>query len=384
MSDARALADAALADPARGWTSLATLPPETLETALRDLAQEHGEAALPVVTALAEHGSGPPRRVAKRVLYRLAQRGIRPVSPPPRPVVERRPERAVRAWMSGIDGSGSRAAWLLFEGGYGALSLCSLLLSDTAGIIEAAGGEITKKRLEAELSELRAAQKLPWVELPPELVTARVVEAIALHARLGTSPPSEFSRWRELFDGGASGRERAGAGARAVADQDQPAGAEPAATSGDAEDSALAERSAELLELPEFMSWFLDPGSVQSDAVKLMEARSSRLIVSDQIKAEREAAIVTDTVEREFTPEVRNRWAGRLVEMALIFDRTDRLEHASLARATVGQLLDPRRWPSRIPFARGLAGRALEVASEVAAGRLRADDVSRQPRERGR
>ena len=116
----------------------------------------------------------------------------------------------------------------------------------------------------------------------------------------------------------------------------------------------------------------------------LVRARASRLVLSDQLKAEREVAIVTRVVERELTDEARRRWASRLSEMALIFELTARPEAAALARAAAGQLTDAARPAAQIPFARGLARRALEVGAEVAAGRISASEVSRQPRERER
>jgi hypothetical protein len=358
----RALLDAALADPATGVDRLSALPPDDLDAALKALARERGEAALPLVSALAERGAGPARRVARRALYRLAQSGITRPAREPRPVIERRPAQPLRAWISGIDGSGSRAAWILFEGAFGGLALCSVIINDTEGILEAAGGEITKKRLESELAVLRASQKLPWVELPAEQVIARVRDAYALHAARGTSPPAEFARWEKLFATAA------------------PGAAPPPAPAGDA---VLADRAGQLFDLPELMGWFLDPERVQGDAVKLMEARSSRLVVSDQIKAEREAAIVREVVEREITAEARRIWSGRLTEMALIFEQTGRAEAAAIARAAAGQLLDPSREATRVVFARRLAERALDVASEVVSGRLRASDVSRQVPRRG-
>jgi hypothetical protein len=139
-----------------------------------------------------------------------------------------------------------------------------------------------------------------------------------------------------------------------------------------------------LFELPELRGWFLEPEPVQSDSVKLMEARSSRLVVPDQVKAEREAEIITAVVEREVAGEARQRWASRLREMALVFERTGRADAALLARATAHRLADQTRSPAQIPFARGLAHRALEVASEIASGRLNPRDVSRQPRDRDR
>jgi hypothetical protein len=362
----RAVLEAALAEPARldavARQTLAAADEPTLETALREFAAAHGAAAVPVLTTLAaDEAARGVRRAAKRTLYRLAQQGVAaPARPARRAVVERRPERAARAWLSGVDGTGSRAVWVLFEGGFGGGALCSLIVNDVAGILDVAGGEITKKRLEEELKSLRASQKLPWIEVPPTRAIIAVVDALALHARLGTSPPAAFGRWRTAFEHAAV-----------------TANAPPRPT--ERADAALAERAGELLAMPELASWFIDPEAVQSDSLALLEARESRLVVSDQIKTEREAAIVARIVERELVPEARQRWARRLEDMAFVFDATGRPAPAAIARATAAALADDTRDVVRQPFASGLARRALDIAGEVAAGRLRAADVSRKP-----
>src|SRR5438132_31306 len=245
-------------------------------------AAAHGAAALPVLTTLAgDEAARGVRRAARRALYRLSQQGVAtPAKPPRRLVVERRPERAVRAWLSGIDGTGSRAVWVLFEGGFGGATLCSLIVNDIAGILDVAGGDITKRRLEEELKSLRASQKLPWIAVEPARALRAVVEALTLHATLGTTPPAAFDRWKAPFES-ARGL-HAGAGGPRHGPPDPPAA-----------DTPLFERAGELLALPELASWFLDPESVQSDALALLEARDSRLVVSDHIKAQREAASVT-------------------------------------------------------------------------------------------
>jgi hypothetical protein len=329
-----------------------------LDATLRDFANVHGSEALPALAALAAGDERGLRRAAKRALYRLSQRGV---SAPPRPgrgpVVESGPERATRAWLSGIDGSGSRAAWVLFEGSLGRARLCSLIVNDTVGVVDAAGGDITKKRLESELEALRASQKLPWVETDPARALALVAEALALHRDKGTTPPPAFARWQRLF-----------ADARAPAPP--PLGAP--------KDAARVQRGAELLELPETAGWFLDPEAVHSDALELLEARESRLVVSDQVKAERQTAIVDRVVERELTLDARRLWARRLAEMAWVFEATARPELGAIARAAAGALADPDADVRSQPFARGLAQRALELAGEVASGRISATDVSRK------
>jgi hypothetical protein len=367
--DCRAVLETAVAEPARldadARRALATAPDATLDAALRDVATAHGAAALPLLTMLAEDAHRGLRRAARRALYRLAQRGVSaPARPARRPVVERRPELPARAWMSGIDGTGSRAIWVLFEGGFGGGALCSLIVNDTAGILDVAGGEITRKRLETELASLRASQKLPWVEVPPPRAVRAVMEALALHPALGTSAPATFERWRVGFEEAARTAPAEGATASGPA--------------GEHDAHALAE-SAELLTLPELASWFIDPAAVQSDSLALLEARQSRLVVSDQIKAEREQAIVAKIVERELGHDARRRWARRLDEMAYVFDATDRAPTAGIARAAAAALVDDTRPIVSQPFAVALARRALEIAGEVAAGRLSAADVSRTP-----
>jgi hypothetical protein len=70
--------------------------------------------------------------------------------------------------------------------------------------------------------------------------------------------------------------------------------------------------------------------------------------------------------------------------MADIFAMTDRGESAAMARATAAAVADLERPATAIPFVRALAGRGLEMATEVALGRARLDDVSRAPARRAR
>jgi hypothetical protein len=364
--------------------ALAHVSPTALDEALRALAKRHGGAALPLLERLVEATPDKAhRREVRRALYRLDQSGLRPpraaAAAPARPVVTRTAEHPVRAWLSGIDGSGSRAAWILFEGGLGGgLRLCSLILNDEAGIMDAAGGPIARKRLEAELRGLRESQKLPWVEVEGRRACALVADALALHEHLGTVPPPEFARWRKLMG------EVQPKASRADTREKLPADTPLTAASALAPDTSLLDRSATLLDLPELMGWFIDPARVQHEALALLQVRESRLVVSDQIKAEREASIVDGVVEAQLPDAARRRWAARLREMAEIFRMTGRLEPAAMAEQTAAALADPGRPATAIPFARALAARGIEMASEVALGRTRFADVSRAPARRAR
>src|SRR5947207_14043819 len=110
--------------------------------------------------------------------------------------------------------------------------------------------------------------------------------------------------------------------------------------------------------------WFLDPEAVQADAVELLAARESRLVVSDTIKAERRETIVGGVIAHEFTSEARSRWARRLVEMALVFDATERPELGGLARAAAPHLADRATDPRPPPFPPPPPERAPPLAAE--------------------
>jgi len=377
-----------------GPPALARVSPAALDDALRALAKRHGAASLPLLERLADAASDKAhRRAVRRALYRLEQAGLRPpraaAAAPARPVVTRAAEHPVRAWLSGIDGSGSRAAWILFEGGLGGgLRLCSLILNDEAGIMDAAGGPIARKRLGAELRGLRESQKLPWVEVDGRRACALVADALALHERLGTVPPPEFARWRRLFAAApqlqGDLRPKLGEAQPQASRTDTKMKLPADMPSPDAETESLLDRSATLLDLPELMGWFIDPGRVQHEALALLQVRESRLVISDHIKAEREASIVDGVVEAQLADGARRRWAARLREMAEIFRMTGRLEPAAMAEQTAAALADIGRPATSVPFARALAARGIEVASEVALGRTRLADVSRAPARRAR
>ncbi len=382
----------ALGDEAAGWLASleavlaggplpesSRLAPEALDASLRALVRRHGAAAGPLLQRLVEQSSDKTlRKAARRGLYRLEQSGFRRPGPVAvRPIVAREAEQPLRAWLSGIDGSGSRALWLLFGGGIGGgLRLCSLILNDEVGILEAAGGPISRKRLDAELRRLREHQKLPWVEVDAGPACDLVLEALALHGHAGTAPPPEFARWRRLFGQRPDPQIRS---ARL------PAAAPPAGPrAAPIADEVLVERSAELLALPELLGWFLDPEKIQESALGLLQIRESRLVLPDQAKAEREAAIVDEVIDAHLSPETRRRWADRLGAMASLFRATGREGPATLAESTAAALADLARAARVIPFVRALAARGLEMAAEVALGRAKLSDVSRAPVRRAR
>lgn len=379
--------------------ALTMIPAAELSDALRLLVREHGLAALPVLRrcladrpewataaadalgalrapeaaealTAAEAGAADKtvRTAVRRALYRLRQAGITP--PPraaPREALTRL--RPSQAWLSAIDGTGSRGAWLLLEGPLGERTLLTAVLNDEAGVLDFAGGPIAKKRLDERLRALRAESPLAWAEVPPSWALALLGEASDRFVETGSAFPGKLARWLRALPSPEV------AGTAPIYDR-VPAAVVLA-------DPTLLDRSAEVLALPEFAGWFLDPPTVQTEALERLQTKESRLVVSDQIKAERVAALIDRVIDTYFTPDVRRRWQRRLEENAFILAQTGRPAEARLAVAAARALADPEREARHIPFVRALVERSLDVAGEVALGRLSAHEVSRQPRRPG-
>jgi hypothetical protein len=375
--------------------ALTTIPAAELPEALRLLARQHGAAALPVLrcclhgrvewasaaaaalatvvtpeaaaalaAAEATTTSKAARTAFRRALYRLRQAGVMPPRAPAAPPTPPRP--VLRdAWASAVDGTGSRGLWLVLEGRYGERTLLSAIVNDEGGVLDFASEAMGKRRLDEHLRALAAESPLPLVAVPPTWAVHLLVQASAQPQPTEDRPSPELARWLAVLPLPVS-----------------PAPPIYAHLPADAlaADRTLLDGAAELLGTPELGGWFLDPPSIQTEALELLQARESRLVVSDQIKAEREAAIVDRVIDSRFGPEARQRWQRRLEETAFVFWETGRPAEARRAAATAVALADGERLARHIPFVRALVERSLEIAGEVTLGRLSPAEVSRAPR----
>jgi hypothetical protein len=374
--------------------ALATVPGTSLPDALRALAREHGIAALPVLryclggrgewaiaaaaalgtlpnpeaaaalrAAEARGGSKALRTAARRALYRLRQAGVTPPAPAA-PAPRARSLRPAAAWMSAVDGTGSRGLWLALEGAYGERTLLAAVVSDEIGLVDFSGGPIAKKRLDERLRALRAESGLPWVAVPPAWAWSTLAAAAARAREAGQPVPADLAGWLERLGPPPFA-------APPIHDR------LPAAALGD---PALLERSAELLDRPELAGWFLDPAGLTSEGLEWLQARESRLVVSEHAKAERRQALVDRVVESRLDAAARARWARRLEEQAWVLLELGAAPGAAMAAAVAAALAEPDRPARTLPFVRTLVERSLEVAGEVASGRVPAEQVSRTPR----
>lgn len=263
------------------------------------------------------------RKEAKRSLYRLKMAGVEVEEPTEEetPSLERelmpRPRQAL---VSHIDGAGGRLIWIVMERPLGALSLVALRITDTEGIKECMDVNLGKKRLKQELERIRKLEDLTVVEVPATYGQLLVREAYQRNVKAGVEPLLEYRKWQKAMEEG----EISGTSPLIYQELSQEeVRFEP----------ALLLESPDLLSLPEFSSWFFDLDSVATYALELLEARQSRIILSDWARKEREARIIGKAVEGLFSGDYPFLFKRRLEEMAYILWKTDRREEAKKALA---------------------------------------------------
>ena len=375
---------------------LTTIPAGELDAALRWLVREHGAAALPILrhcladrperAVAAAHALGtlPSRKrprpsraprpraatkavrtAARRALYRLRQAGVdRPTAAPAPP-----PQRRVAlgdAWASAVDGTGGRGLWLTLAGPYGERTLLAAVLSGRARPPR------LLHRRDAEEADRRAAPRRAGAE--PAAVGDGPGEA---------GPGRRSSRRPSALAPGAA---RA-AGARRLdrAARDPGGRACPRSTRGfpprPTREPALLERSGALCVCPSWRAGSSIRPASRARPSEWLQAKESRLVLSEQIKAERLTALIDRIIEHHFDAPTRRRWRGRLEDEAYVLLALGRTEEAWSAVAVARALADPAAALGRIPSC-ALVERSLEIAGEVATGRLSAETASRVPRAR--
>jgi hypothetical protein len=342
--------------------------------AVRQLAAEAGERALPLLRLLAEcddthlqmtavealatvatpaaaailqnmtdrAAAREVQRAARRALFRLRQSGVQPPAPERTPVIVVQPaQQVLRAWASNIDGSGSRLLWVLMRRRMEPSVLARMILHEREGVQFFTVAPTTTRRALRQVEEHnRDPRGFPLVEIPPEYARGLVAEAEARRTTIRLDADAEFLQWRDVL--APPGTTLPRPPIYELLDADELRGRW----------SLLAE-SANLLELEEFASWPF-PDDMTDAAFELIQAEQSQLVLSETAREERIEHIVSQAVEQYFTEERRHLFKRRLEEMAYFFLKTGRPDAARRALAAALAFEDPAVPVARHPFARRL------------------------------
>jgi hypothetical protein len=296
--------------------AIEALPP-TLRTVVLNVAL--GLQSVELLTLLTSSSDKAVGKDAKRCLHVLKSRGLKVEAPKAAPVVAAAPEEQP-VYMSTVDGLGRRV--VLFTGAArGGVDVAQLVLSDESGVVSAELAPLGRKAYREFLERLFALKQMMVVETPRAYARSLVARALDLNAVARRPVPASFNDVAFLLG-------------PAVGPMPSPGRTLPHPEN----EPALVLKARELFDLPELATWI--PPDKDADAFdrKAREITSSALYIDEAQKSAALQQLVAASVEAFWTKLQRDRYAERLFDVAWLFTRAKREDHANLAVASASAL----------------------------------------------
>lgn len=290
--------------------------------------------------ALAQSGSKPHVKLAKKALYRLQSSGVALAEAPkaPAPAVEATPAKnPFQGVLSMQLGTGERAflfATPLREGG---LEIFQGIVTDEFGLAQFGSDRSNRNLYRKQMEKLRNDGSARVMLVPFERIQLELGRAIALNERSKTPYGAEIEQ--ALSRMGVTKQ-----------DPDFPI---PPLEAGDTEDR---EAGARLHQLFEVEQWLPSEKDLVALTAQVDAIRKGPLPLSDAQKDEKVRKIARDLATEVFTPALRLLYARRLWYTAEVIDFQQRPAEAAQARAEARRLAHETS-PSR--FAEQLFEKAL-------------------------
>lgn len=309
------------------------------------------------VLSVAEQGTGPARKAAKRGLSVLRSRGVKI------------PERGhtarigggpsvVEAELYAPDPSGVRVVVLKQKKPGGRVRATLVYLRDGHGVYRVETSETTSAKLRSRLKQQSSGASA--VPVPVEWARYKVAAARDAHKLRRVPEPLGFGAAKAVLD--------------PVPDTapEHPFDAE-GFTLSDEDAKALAQNSAQLHNLPEFIAWMPPPANMQAMMVEVGKKVTPGEKPDQEALAEYIKEEVRNATDRYFTEEVRKDVVERMKDAGLASYQRDgepvalQIVAAIHAITTAGLITDP---PRDIPFLTAFFEKALAIALRQNQGRL--------------
>jgi hypothetical protein len=272
------------------------------------------------------------RKAAKRALYRLEQRGVRPPEPPASPPPAALTTAPIEGYISPIDGRGDQLVWLV-KPQPGAVAHLFAVINDPEGLREVALNTVTRKALKSIRAELEQQHELRLVEVDWQYADFLIHRAFEWARARGTRMTGDYTGLRAQ-----------------LTRQPAPSGLAPSVLARvDAADETALAQSAALLEEPELRTWFRDAEQLASALAELASVKDSPLVLNPAQQEERFGAVIMRAIDDVFGPDQRPSWARRVYEMGYYFAVTGRPQRAAQAVA-VARALEGSGAAREIPF----------------------------------
>lgn len=316
-----------------------------------------GNAA--AVSVVAERGSGPSRKAARRGTNVLRSRGIKVDAAPRVASLATDQSATTEAWLVPPDPGGSVLIVIATRSVTSRASSGFFYLHDSVGVHQANVGELSGGKLKEALKRSSSAGLEP-ARIPLAYARRRIADARAEQKGRNIPEPLGLGSARELLEPVPD------------APEPHPLDGEGLELSDD-DAKELAKGSMALHTLPEFRGWLPDRASVDELLTEVGQHMSpGEEPEGDKIKAVLEQAVNAAT-DRYFAPERRTGLVRLMKDSALSVLASEGEVRALEVVATMrriesaGLITDP---PHEIPFLRGFFQKAIATLAFQSGGRL--------------
>jgi hypothetical protein len=280
------------------------------------------------------------RRMIKRALYRLKNRGIvveEVSSDKDRSIFRPLPGEANEGFGSGIDFLGYRVLWLILPHPGRGLGVMHGVVSDREGIVDFSQEEMGRKGFRTFFKEVKEKNPFPIVEIEPSYVACLFAQAYQLNLeKKGTSPQAYLQAKSEIE--------------RIKKDYAKPLIYSYLRAEDVAGDDRLLRKGADLLKADVFSSWRIEEEQIRPYADEVREAEESKIVLHPGQKEVRFQGIYQKALTELFSGGKRFLYQRRLEEMAYVFFKLGKEEEAKISLSVAMDLAKPLNPIQPSPF----------------------------------
>jgi hypothetical protein len=201
-------------------------------------------------------------------------------------------------------------------------------VSDTQGLANFVGDEMTRKGFRVFLQELKEKFPFPLIEMEPSYVGFLITQAYQLTLEKKGTPSQDYLHLRTEIDNIKKDYEKPFIYSYLQADETT-------------EDDRLLRRAGDLLKADVFADWEIEKDQIQPYADAVWEAEESKLILNPVQKEARFQEVYQKALSELFSGERRVLYERRLEEMAEILFKMGREEGARISLAAAMDLKKP-------------------------------------------
>jgi len=283
------------------------------------------------------------KREVKRSFFKLAQRGLavlkeEPAEATAAAVFTRAPE--IEAYMSSVDGGGTRLVWIVRVQPNHGLQLIQAMLGYHEGLLRIGGTQLRRKELRQMADDIEEQYDVTMISIPWEYADQILYEGYERAKVRGQTGLENFHELRSIINTGKPKEQPHPIYRRLIPDE--------------ARDGFWREQSRRLLDEPELRYWILTDDWLQAFLPQIEEAQASPLVLNPIQKEERLAAIVRDTVKTLCSGDNGRMFQRRMEDMALYLVETNRADLAKLSLAVALQAGEGDPGPLDVSFLTGL------------------------------